>query len=262
MHKLTNQIFVYIGLFAAIIMGALFLETMPYYIAMLIIMVIIGLISMSVRNMYSFALLITFILIIAFYNVGISWFMQWDMKQQGMNIGVQALFSFGSLMAWMSGYAIQRNQEVLHSLNTELALLRKYEEHAGVLTFNEFIEQAQILYTGMKRRKENGFLVYMTIREKVAFKQRILREKLTKALLASIRIKFDLVGQIHPKKMIIFLNNTNEQGLQIVINRIKEKLQKEELSENMFEFKIESLPATWDDAVGQIRSQQKEGETP
>lgn len=262
MHKLTNQIFVYIGLFAAIIMGAFFLETFPYFIAMLIIMAFIGLISMIVRTMYSFALLITFILLIAFYNVGISWLMHWDMKQQGMNIGVQSLVSFGSIMAWMSGYAIRRNQEVLHSLHTELTILRKYEEHIGVLTLNEFIEQAQILFTGMKRRNEKGFLVFITICEKVAYKQRIIREKLSKALLASIRMKFDLVGQIRPKKMMLFLNNTDEKGVQIVTHRLKEKLQKEELREDMFEFQIESLPSSWDDVEEQIRFQHPEEEAP
>ncbi|MDF1507039.1 GGDEF domain-containing protein [Robertmurraya sp. DFI.2.37] len=262
MHRLTNQIFVYLGFLASIFLGIFFLETVPFFITMLIVMAVMGVITMLVRTMYSFAILITFILIIAFYNVGISWFMQWDMKQQGVNIGTQSLFSFAALMAWMSGYAIQKNQETLISLNTELALLRKYEEYTGLLTFNEFIEQAQILFTGMKRRKEHGFLVYIGIKENTPFKQRILKEKLTSVLLTSIRTKFDLVGQLTPVKLILFLNNTTEDGVEIVINRIKENLQQENLEDGEFSFTVEAVADLWEVVIQRIQLRQTEEDAP
>lgn len=223
MDKLTNQIFIYFALFGSILLGALFIETGSYYVGMLVMMLIIGITSMLVRTMYAFALLISFILGIAFYNVGISWIMQWDVYQQGMNIRIQSILSFGALMAWLCGYAIQQNRRELHSLRNELSLLKKYDENTGVLTLREFTEQAEILFTGMKRRKESGFLLYIAVIENEGYKRRIMKDKLSRAILSSIRIKFDLVGQLHEKALILFLNNTNVKGMETVIQRIKNK---------------------------------------
>lgn len=238
MNKLTNQIFLYLGLLGSVLLGALFIQP-SYFVGMIVIMLGLGIVSMLVRTLYAFAILITFILGIAFYNVGISWVMQWDVFQQGINIKIQSIISFGALMAWMCGYAIQKNRDVLRSLREELTALKKYDENTGVLTYREFVEQAEILFTGMKRRKEVGFLLSIHILETQGYKQRIIKDKLSKAILSSIRIKFDLVGQLQENSLILFLNNTNEKGMETVIQRIKKKLSNEGISNAIY--KIESI---------------------
>lgn len=258
MDKLTNQLFIYLGLLGSILLAALFIEDVAYFVGMVVIMLFIGIISMLVRTLYAFALLITFILCIAFYNVGISWFMEWDVAQQGMNIKIQSLISFAALMAWMSGYAIQKNREVLQSLNKELAYLKKYDEHTGILTYREFVEQAEILFTGMKRRKENGFLLSINIIEDLGYKQRIIKDKLSSAILSSIRTKFDLAGQLYENSLILFLNNTNEIGMETVLQRIKKKLSSEGIYSDKYEINSSTIEDNLHEALTGIESKNME----
>lgn len=252
MERLTNQFFIYLGLCGSILIGCFIINSQIYFISMIVLMFLIGILSMLMRTMYSFAILITIILGLAFYNVGTSWYFAWDLSKQGINIAVQALLSFAALMAWIYGYTVQKNRVVLQTLNSELLRLRKYEEHTGILTLNEFLEQAEILFTGMKRRKETGFLVHILINERKDYKQRILRDKLSKAVLESIRTKFDLAGQLHPTAVILYLNNTTEQGVEIVLERLKGKL--DHISSQSISFEIARVPENWNDTRDQLKA--------
>ncbi|MEQ2529286.1 hypothetical protein WMO40_21655 [Bacillaceae bacterium CLA-AA-H227] len=251
MERLTNQLFIYIGLLGSILLGSLIIESRSYFIGMIVLMMIMGLLSIFMRTMYSFAILIAIILGLAFYNVGTSWYFAWDISKQGINIAVQALLSFAALMAWIYGYTVRKNSKVLQALNSELLRLRKYEEHTGILTLNEFLEQAEILFTGMKRRKETGFLVHILIKESKEYKQRILRDKLSKAVLESIRAKYDLAGQLHPSAIILYLHNTTEQGVEIVMERLKGKL--DHISLQSISFEIARVPENWNETREQLK---------
>lgn len=249
MQNLLNQFFIFLGLLGSLLLGALVIQEHSYFIGMLMMMLSIGLISMFIRTLYAFAILLSIILFFAFYHVGISWFMEWDAKQQGMNIGLQSIFTLGAIMAWLSGYAIQKNHHVLQSLYNELALLKRYDENTGILTFNEFVEQAQILFTGMKRRQETGFLVYIHVNERKAYQIRVVKDKLSHAILDSIRIKFDLVGLLDANSLILLLNNTSEQGVKIVMERIQKKL---DITGDLYEWEVARIHEEWHGMLAQL----------
>ncbi|WP_449621028.1 hypothetical protein [Robertmurraya sp. Marseille-Q9965] len=251
MERLTKHFFIYLGLFGSILLGSFIIDSHPYFIGMIVLMLVVGFLSIFTRTIYSFAILITLILGLAFFNVGTSWYFAWDISKQGLNIAVQALLSFAALMAWIYGYTVRKNREVLQALNTELLRLRKYEEHTGILTLNEFLEQAEILFTGMKRRKETGFLVHILIQESKDYKLRILRDKVSKAVLESIRAKYDLAGQLHPHALILYLNNTTDQGVDIVLERLKGKL--DHVSLNSISFETVRVPEDWEETRDQLK---------
>jgi hypothetical protein len=81
-------------------------------------------------------------------------------------------------------------------------------------------------------------------------------------LLTSIRTKFDLVGQLTPVKLILFLNNTTEDGVEIVINRIKENLQQENLEDGEFSFTVEAVADLWEVVIQRIQLRQTEEDAP
>lgn len=259
MNRFSNQILVFSGLLISILLGSLFIENPTFYIAMLLLMLVIGIISMLVRTMYAYALLITVVLIIAFYNVGNSWIWQWDTDQQAINILTQAIITFGAIMSWMSGYAIQKNAQLLQALRKENTLLKKYEEFEGILTFNEFLEQAEILFTGMIRRKEKGYFLHFAIIEDEEYKLRVLRDKISEALIDSIRTKFDLIGQLTSSSLLLYLNNTSDKGVEIVLQRVEEKFQKAGIGNNLYDIQVAPIPEEWTETLKEIHFFKKKG---
>lgn len=260
MTRFSNQILVFSGLLISALLGVLFIENPSYYIGMLVMMLVIGIISMLVRTMYAYALLITVVLMIAFYNVGVSWIWQWDTDQQAINILTQAIITFGAIISWMSGYAIQKNAQLLQGLRKEITLLKKYEEFEGILTFNEFLEQAEILFTGMIRRKEKGYFLHFAIIEEEEYKLRVVRDKISEALIDSIRTKFDLIGLLTSRSLLLYLNNTSDKGVEIVLERIEEKFRKAGIERGLYDIQVVPIPEEWTKTLNQIHFFKKKEE--
>jgi membrane protein implicated in regulation of membrane protease activity len=246
-------------LFLAIIVGEFALDQ-PLYTFMLICMLVIGILSMQIKTLYGLAILIIFILGIAFYNVAVAWVMKWDFKLQGISIGIQTILSFGILISWICGYSIRKNHTDLLALRDKVTTLQKVEEKTGILTFNEFLAQAQLLYTGMKRRNEEGFLIKISFKkEQSDYKARVIKDKLSKVILKTIRTDFDLACPLNTRAVLLYLNNTNSKGVEIVLSRIKQNIEKETISQKVFDFTTKQVENTWDETLSLIRSLQNEG---
>lgn len=247
MRKMDSQILLSIGIAASFILGQFFLEQESLFSFMIMSMVVIGILSMMVRTIYGFALLIAYILFIAFYNVGFSWIMHIDVVQQGFNIKNQAILSFAAIMAWFCGYSVQKNNQELQLLREEVETLRKVESNTGILTINEFKEQGQLLFTGMKRRKEQGFLVQVYLdRVLVDYKARILYEKVSKSILKTIRAKYDLACQINSRAILLYLNNTSEQGVEVALKRIHQNLENEGIVPAQLAYEVVPVKEDWE----------------
>lgn len=67
----------------------------------------------------------------------------------------------------------------------------------------------------------------------------------------SIRAKYDLAGQLHPRAIILYLNNTTEQGVEIVLERLKGKL--DETSKQSLTFETARVPELWDETRDQLK---------
>lgn len=247
-----------LGLLITFIWAQLVLE--QYFIfVMLFSMVLIGLLAIIARPILSFSILVTFILALGFLNVGLSWNKNLDMLVQGMNIQIQVVITLGVILAWTCGYSIQGNRNELHQLKKKIGMLQKVEENTGVLTFNEFLVQAHLLYTGMKRRNEEGFLIRLHFhKEELPFKARIINERLSKLILNSIRAEYDIACHLNESSILIFLNNTSDRGVEIVLDRIRQSLKKErQLADCLHHIEKERVLDNWDATCSFIQSWRK-----
>ncbi|MDN3017913.1 hypothetical protein PH210_17090 [Paenibacillus sp. BSR1-1] len=226
MKYYSNPMLLLLGLLLTFI-WAQFVLDQYFIITMLFTMALIGLLSIIVRPIFSFSILVTFILALGFLNVGFSWNKHLDIIAQGMNIQLQVVITIGVILAWICGYCLQSNSNEIKTLKREIERLQKVEENTGFLTFNEFLAQAHLLFTGMKRRKEQAFLVKLLFNsEEVAYKARIINETLSKLILQSIRAEYDIACHLNGTEILIFLNNTNENGVEIVVERITQAIKK------------------------------------
>lgn len=230
----------------SLLAGAIFLNKVLLYF-FLGGMLLFGLFCMAVPLTVSFAALISIVLGFGFFLVCYSWNNDWDIYRQGMEIGKHIVFSIGALSVWLLMYYFKKTQEQFMNLNTEVESLRKYDVTTGALKFNEFQERAKLLYSGMARRGERGFYVIFELQSEDApfYKNRIILEKTVSLLLDILRKNYDLISKFENRKIIVFLTNTDRNGIDIVLSRFEQGSLKMNLNINMFDVYTKELPGDW-----------------
>lgn len=256
MSKLSNPFISFVCILLSVTFGYFYLEA-PLFIFMVVCMFLIAMLATLIRPIYGFAVLVTAILATAFYNVAVSWVMRWGVEQQGMHIAWQTLLSFAWVIAWFIGYSAQKARIDRITLQNEVAKLRKVESSTGLLTINEFLVQAQLLFINLKRRNEQGYLLHVRLNDVLApYQMKLMNEKISKVLLQSVREKYDLICQLDPQALLLFLNNTSADGLEVVIQRMVGKLEQENVSAHLYSIEIKQLNEEWNETEFLIRSLQ------
>ncbi|WP_165820806.1 hypothetical protein [Pueribacillus theae] len=131
------------------------------------------------------------------------------------------ILSFWILLNYIKkiGYKVDGLIEQVHEL-------QKYNQKTGILTRNEFMNQAEWVIKSIARGHGEAWFVEITITYKNKRIQKNLQELLEKVVLQSIREKFDLVTATK-NTIYILLKDTHEEGVEIVLNRIHELSKKE-----------------------------------
>lgn len=255
-----NPLIITLGILGTLIWAQFALDPILIF-TLLGVMTIISVLSIFMRPIFSFSIVLSFILAIGFLNIGLGWNKHQDLIGQGMNIQIQSILTIGMILAWICGCSIHHNSSELRQLKEEVNRLRKVEDKTGIITFNEFLAQAQLLFTGLIRRKEEGFLVKIYFNsEEARYKKRVMSEKLSKIILDSIRAEYDLACQLNTNSFLLFLNNTNENGTKIVLDRINQKIESDQkLSLSSIYFQTQSILDNWDATNTFILNWRKEG---
>ncbi|GAB7055289.1 MULTISPECIES: GGDEF domain-containing protein [unclassified Paenibacillus] len=219
--------------------------TKPELIFMAGSLLIIGLINVIFRPMAGFAALIAYDLGLAFYNIAANWGKTVDVWFQGEKLVVQLIYSLGATAVWLLIYHINQLRERLLALQKEVESLRKLEPVTGVLTFAEFMERAKLLFSGMKRRKETGYYIICELHmdsKDPQYKKRVVYEKMMAKLLDSTRKNYDLVGNYGGHRAIILLTNTNQSGVEVVLDRFYKKIAEDRsLKPELFDITVNEL---------------------
>lgn len=125
----------------------------------------------------------------------------------------------------------------MEGVNERIVELEKYEGSLDLLTNQEFVNRAQIISTGTKRRKEENYYILFKLST-----SEILTESMdhvfSQSLLETVRAQFDLITKLSDDSFLVFLQNTNLNGCQIVVNRLFQSLRK---SLNQYELPITYL---------------------
>lgn len=123
------------------------------------------------------------------------------------------------LASWALMHLIKSLTRENELLKLQVAKLEKLDSQTNILTPQEFIYQAHYVLSDVNRKGE-AWLVEIDLLPQPGTVKESLQESLEAIVLESVRLNFDLVTATD-SKIYIILKNTDESGLQIVLNRIE-----------------------------------------
>lgn len=135
------------------------------------------------------------------------------------------LLTASLILIWLLFSTVKRLQEDLTGLKNRITELEKYEGSLHLLTNSEFVNRVQLISTGTKRRGEENYYVLFSLSTTEVTKEAI-HHVFSRGLLDAVRAQFDLVTKLADGSYLLFLQNTDENGCQIVVNRLFQALRK------------------------------------
>lgn len=177
-------------------------------------------------NLKSFTFLVAGMLAIGFYYVLVAWIKISSNLTQLEFIIQQLIVVLLGVLIWVESIYFKKIIDNNIEMEKKIKELQKYNPEIGVLTLTEFIDKAEVIFTAMKRRKENGQLLIVSVKKfdvnNNSKTSKTILKLLGEAIIKSIRKQFDIVGYLNENTLIVLLQNTDLAGSEIVVNRIKE----------------------------------------
>ncbi|NLM47227.1 MAG: hypothetical protein GX198_00175 [Epulopiscium sp.] len=144
---------------------------------------------------------------------------EWNLLFQFKIIYYHIISIINASLIYMSAYKIRTLQNENMTLNLELEELRRYVKDSKLLTKSEFEQRSELIITAMKRRKEEGYKVYFSLEKANPHIQKALFDSLTSIAVETFRKEYDLIGQISDYSFVVLLQNTNQKGMELALNR-------------------------------------------
>lgn len=194
------------------------------------------------------------VVIILLYGAGLTVYSGQQSMVQAEQIELMVLhlgYLLSILPIWAVVTIVQGISADLDKKKQEINHLKKFiNPDMEILTFTEFIERANFILTGMKRRKEDGYLIRVDVKAPAAV-DKTLREVVGHAVKKSIRHQYDFFTEVEPDSYLIFLQNTHAQGCELVKSRLRKELRSKvnviELPVEINSSLIEELPKSLHD---------------
>jgi hypothetical protein len=214
---LTTIVMLYISLIFFITAIVFFVNGNLYIIDLVIVIssvVIMGLLN-STKN---FLYILTISLILGFSYLIFSFVIQSSQQLQIELIVHHLMVTISLIFLWLFFNQIKKIFDENEQLHTRISKLKRFEQTPGLLYFSEFIVRANVILTGIKRRNETSYLIKIApdvsseVFESVSY-------LLTECTLQTIRADYDLVTK-KEQTLIILLQNTNQTGCKIVLDRL------------------------------------------
>lgn len=206
---------------------SLFYITQGIHILVYTISIAISVVAFPLVNTnISFLLMLIEILGIGFYNTFTVFSFNLSKINQFSAILEITLFIVCIATLWLIFHMLKGLKEEQVELKNRVEQLKKYESNIEIFTKYEFLSIAKFIYTGMKRRKEKGFLLTLIVNKDNHHVQESVFHSLAKIILDSVRTNYDLVGKLSDDSIIILLQNTDESGCNTVIQRFENNLGK------------------------------------
>lgn len=199
----------------------------PLYFAYFFILILL---TYFYDNLKSFTFLVAVMLSIAFYYVAKAWISPNEKYSQFNMIAQQLIVITLSFFLWVQSIYVKNIVNKNENLERRVKELEKINPETGIMNFREFLDRAETIYTAIKRRKENGQLIIIKLADISTGgnlkTSKTLMKLLGEAIIKSIRKNYDIVGIYDSNTFMALLQNTNQFGSEIVINRIKDNISK------------------------------------
>lgn len=114
---------------------------------------------------------------------------------------------------------IHENKELTERVRT----LEQYIGESKLLTRQEFERRQALLINAMNRRNETGVMIYFDFTSFSKYTKESVMDRVASLLVETVRADFDLAAKYDNNTLVILLQNTNEAGADIVMNRLKPK---------------------------------------
>lgn len=217
-----------IGLFISL---AIVLEPMSFFYAS-IVYFCLYMLFMFVSNRVAFVIFITGSLLLAFYFLAKAFIDDWSTNIQFEMLSFHFLVAMNGFVIYMSAYYFKKITKENERLTGKVNELERYFMDTELLTKQEFQQRAELVITSMRRRNEQGYLLRLNVGRLGDFIRDSAMLTLADISLHTVRGQYDLVGKWDNNTLVILLQNTNEEGLEIVLNRWRENAE-EYLEEDM-----------------------------
>ncbi|KGP74680.1 diguanylate cyclase domain-containing protein [Pontibacillus yanchengensis] len=195
-----------------------------YYI---ILTLITGFLFTFFTSAIGFIILIIEILAVGFYLTYEAYQIRLTSIEQLPIVLDHVSFVASVTLMWIIFFILKRDRRNYSQMKNELSKLQRFETQSNVFTKNEFIEKTKVVWTGLKRRNERGYLLFISINGDTKRARNALIKTFGNTLLKSVRGNYDLVGRYDKNTFVVLLQNTNEYGKSIVLKRFEELLSKE-----------------------------------
>ncbi|HDW3053186.1 TPA: diguanylate cyclase [Bacillus cereus] len=202
-----------------------------------IIYVIVNVLFLFLADKTAFIFFILGTIISVFYQ---AWLHLWSTSDQWQYMITHFLMVANFFIVYITTHLLKK---VIHENKTLTERVRTLEQYIGeskLLTRQEFERRQALLTTAMNRRNETGVIVYFDFTSFSKYTKESVMDRVASLLVETVRNDFDLAAEYDESTLVILLQNTNEAGADIVMNRLQPKLEKWLAAEAIQDIKISS----------------------
>jgi hypothetical protein len=214
-QKMTWTWILQIGLFISL---SIILEPIDFFYFSLAYF-FVYMLFMFVSNRVAFVLFIAGSLLFVFYFLMRAFIEDWSTGTQFMALSFHFLIAVNGFVIYMSAYYFKKITKENERLNGKVHELERYFMDTELLTKQEFQKRAELIITSMKRRNESGYFVKINVGRLGEFIRESAMLTLAEISLRTVRDQYDLVGKWDNNTLIMLLQNTNQDGLDTVLER-------------------------------------------
>ena len=196
-----------------------------FTITNVVLTIVAVLVMMVNRTKINFMILIAVSLI---YGFGLTLYSQMEQifnEGQYLFMASHLLMTATLVVLWLLIHYARTVADEVNAMQAKIALLEKYEDGGRALSYQEFVERGTSVEVAMKRRREEGRLILFRMHPSVPEQTvKSLRTAFVDICLDSVRDDFDLVHARSDREVLVLLQNTDEQGVDVVNNRVKARM--------------------------------------
>lgn len=203
-----------------------------------IIYVIVNVLFLFLTDKTAFVFFISGTIISVFYLFYLAWLYLWSTADQLEYILTHFLMVANFFIVYISTHLLKK---VIHENKELIERVRTLEQYIGeskLLTRQEFERRQALLVTAMNRRNETGVIIYFDFTSFSKYTKESVMDRVASLLVETVRNEFDLAAEYDNNTLVILLQNTNEAGANIVMNRLKPKMEQWLAAEAIQDIKI------------------------
>ncbi|OWT52601.1 dGTP triphosphohydrolase [Bacillus wiedmannii] len=190
-----------------------------------IIYVIVNVLFLLLTDKTAFVLFILGTITSVFYLFYQAWLYLWSTSEQWEYIITHFLMAANFFIVYISTHLLKKVIHENQELTKRVRTLEQYIGESKLLTRQEFERRQALLITAMNRRNETGIIIYFDFTSFSKYTKESVMNRVASLLVETIRDDFDLAAEYDNNKLVILLQNTNEAGADIVMSRLKPKME-------------------------------------